>query len=77
MQSGLAPYFVCTMKRLTVRHANERRTTKVALKMDNSPAMIFRHYRELIMPQDAAAWWSIFPEEAANVVPMSVHQTAK
>jgi hypothetical protein len=33
--------------------------------------MIFRHYRELVMAQDAAAWWNIFPEQAANVVPMS------
>ena len=33
------------MNRLTVRHANEGRTTKVTLEMDNSPAIIFRHYR--------------------------------
>lgn len=41
---------------------------KVALEMGNSPAMIFRHYRELVMPQDAAAWWNISPEQAANVI---------
>ena len=49
---------------------------KVALEMGNSPNMIFRHYRELVMPQDATAWWNILPEQAANVVPMSSRQTA-
>ena len=33
---------------------------KVALEMGNTPTMIFRHYRELVMPQDAAAWWNTF-----------------
>ena len=47
---------------------------KVALEMGNSPAMIFRHYREVVTPQEAAAWWDIFPEQAANVVPMGRHQ---
>lgn len=50
---------------------------KVALEMGNSPSMIFRHYRELVMPQDANAWWNICPEQAANVVPMSAHQSGK
>ena len=50
---------------------------KVALEMGNSPSMIFRHYRELVMPQDASAWWNICPEQAANVVPMSAHQSGK
>ena len=44
---------------------------KVALEMGNTPNMIFRHYRELVTPQDAEAWWSISPKRAANVVPMS------
>jgi integrase len=47
---------------------------KVALEMGNSPSMIFRHYREVVTPQEAAAWWNIFPERAANVVPISRHQ---
>jgi len=41
---------------------------KVALEMGNSPAMIFRHYRELVTPQDAAMWWNISPKRVANVV---------
>ncbi len=47
---------------------------KVALEMGNTPQVVFRHYRELVMPQDAAAWWSIVPERAANVVSMRRHQ---
>ncbi len=49
---------------------------KVALEMGNTPAMIFRHYRELVTPQDAAAWFSIAPSQAANVVQMSKHKAA-
>jgi integrase len=47
---------------------------KVALEMGNTPTMIFRHYRELVMPQDASAWWNISPKEATNVVPMRSNQ---
>jgi integrase len=49
---------------------------KVALEMGNTPTMIFRHYRELVLPKDAAAWWDIFPEQAANVVPINAHLSA-
>ena len=58
----------------TYRLAQCQDAAKVALEMGNTPVMIFRHYRELVMPEDAAAWWNIFPEEAANVVPMRAHQ---
>jgi integrase len=34
---------------------------RTALETGNSPAMIFRHYRELVTPQQAAAWFGIFP----------------
>ena len=49
---------------------------KVALEMGNTPAMIFRHYRELVTPQEAATWFSIEPSQAANVVPISKHQAS-
>jgi len=35
---------------------------KVALEMGNSPQMIIKHYRELVSPADAAAWWAIIPK---------------
>jgi integrase len=40
----------------------------LALQMGNSPAMIFRHYRELVKPAEAAKYWEIKPAGAANVV---------
>jgi len=58
----------------TYRLAQCQDAAKVALEMGNTPAMIFRHYRELVTPHDAAAWWSIAPKQAANVVPMRSRQ---
>jgi len=60
----------------TYRLAQCQDAAKVALEMGNTPTMIFRHYRELVLPQDAAAWWSISPQRVANVVPMHSHQVA-
>ena len=60
----------------TYRLAQCQDAAKVALEMGNTPSMIFRHYRELVTPKDAAAWWNISPKQAANVVPMSAHQSA-
>lgn len=34
---------------------------EVALEMGNSPRMIFQHYRELVTPAEAKAYWSIEP----------------
>ena len=41
--------------------------------MGNSPAMIFRHYRELVTGEEAADWFGILPAQGApeNVVRMS------
>ena len=60
----------------TYRLAQCQDAAKVALEMGNTPAMIFRHYRELVTPRDAAAWWSIAPKQAANVMPMRGRQSA-
>jgi len=32
---------------------------KVSLEMGNSPQMVFAHYRELVKPRDAEAYWGI------------------
>jgi integrase len=37
---------------------------KLALEMGNSPATIFRHYRQLVKPQQAERYWSIVPSAA-------------
>ena len=34
---------------------------RTALEAGNSPAMIFRHYRELVTPEQAEAWFGILP----------------
>jgi integrase len=56
------------------RLATLKNVAELALEMGNSPQMIFRHYRELVTPQDAAAWWNISPKHADNVVPIGKHQ---
>ena len=38
----------------------------LALQMGNSPDMIFRHYRELVRPKDAARYWQIKPSASAS-----------
>ena len=37
---------------------------KVALEMGNSPQMLFKHYRELVTPDAATAWFAIMPPKA-------------
>ena len=37
-------------------------TPRVALECGNSPQIIFKHYRELVAPEEAKAWFEIMPE---------------
>jgi integrase len=41
---------------------------KLALEMGNSPATIFRHYRQLVKPKDAERYWKIVPAVAGKKV---------
>ncbi|MEK7677431.1 MAG: site-specific integrase [Verrucomicrobiota bacterium] len=41
---------------------------RVALECGNSPAVVFKHYRELVKPDAAKQWFSIQPEQPANVI---------
>lgn len=43
----------------------------LALQMGNSPNMIFKYYREIVKPREAAAFWSLIPNRAKNVVELS------
>jgi len=59
-----------TEKRNALRHsyisyrvAELQDTAKVALEAGNSPEMIFRHYRELVTPDEARAWFGITPDD--------------
>lgn len=45
------------------QHADAAR---LALEMGNSPAMVFAHYRELVKPKDAVAFWQILPSAEAS-----------
>lgn len=42
-----------------------------ALQMGNSPEMIFEHYRELVRPREAEAFWALRPSAVSNVVQMT------
>jgi integrase len=52
------------------RLAKCKSAAEVALEMGNSPAMVFRHYRELVTPLDAKKWWGLVPKSDQNVIPM-------
>ena len=44
---------------------------QVALEMGNCPAVVLKHYHEIVDASDAAAYWSIAPAKAKNVVSMN------
>jgi hypothetical protein len=39
---------------------------KLALEMGNSPATIFRHYRQLVKPKQAERYWKLAPASASR-----------
>jgi integrase len=43
------------------RLAQCKNAAEVSLEMGNSTQMIFRHYRELVSPEDVAKWWALEP----------------
>jgi integrase len=55
---------------ISYRLAEIQDMNRVALEAGNSPQMIFRHYRELVTPQEAKTWFAIAPDRAPNVVPI-------
>ncbi len=59
----------------TYRLADIQNAAQVALEAGNSPAMLFRHYRELATRKDAEDWFSVTPSSAGaralkNVIPI-------
>lgn len=56
---------------ISYRLADIQNAAQVALEAGNSPQMVFKHYRELVKPSAAKAWFAIAPESPANVVPMA------
>lgn len=57
---------------ISYRLAEIHDTPKVALEAGTSPQMIFRHYRELVQPSDADAWFSIDPVRKKKRVGLGV-----
>lgn len=47
---------------ITYRVAETKDVAAVALEAGNSPAIIFRNYRELVTATDAAAWFALRPQ---------------
>lgn len=44
-----------------------KNAAQVSLEMGNSPAMIFKHYREVVTEQEAKNWFVIDPEKVAQM----------
>ena len=53
---------------ISYRVAAVQDVPKVALEAGHSPAMIFQHYRELVRPADAKAWFSIAPGKDGKII---------
>ena len=51
---------------ITYRVAETNSMSMVALEAGNSPDIIFAHYRELVGPEEAAAWFSTMPTASAD-----------
>ena len=52
---------------ISYRVAEIQDVPKVALEAGNSPQIIFQHYRELVQPKEAKAWFGIEPATARKV----------
>jgi integrase len=61
---------------ISYRLAAIQNVDKVALEAGNSPAMIFRHYRELVTPAQAAAWFSVIPDAPSIGMPTAPLEAA-
>lgn len=56
---------------ISYRLAEIQDAAQVALEAGNSPNVVFRHYRELMKPSQAKAWFAVAPEQADNMVQLS------
>jgi integrase len=55
---------------ISYRVADAQNVNQTALEAGNSPAVIFKHDRELVRPADAKKWFAIEPGAAMNVAAM-------
>jgi hypothetical protein len=58
------------------RLAAIQNAAQVSLELGKSPSVVFKHYRELVKPADAERWFTITPDQAANVVQLPAEAVA-
>lgn len=61
---------------ISYRVADIQNVNQVALECGNSPAIIFKHYRELVRPAEAKKWFGIVPEAEGVVMAMPQAEAA-
>ena len=52
---------------ISYRVADTQNVNQTALECGNSPAVIFKHYRELVRPAEAKKWFGIAPDADGKV----------
>ena len=52
------------------RLAQTGEAARTSLEMGNSPAVVFKHYRELVSKEQAEVYWNIKPETESKIIPM-------
>lgn len=67
----------CRHSYISYRLADIQNAAQVALEAGNSPNVVFKHYRELVKPSAAKAWFSVSPEQADNVVQLAAQVRPK
>jgi integrase len=55
---------------ISYRVAQTQNLPQVSIEAGNSVAMIHRHYRELVRPDEAKTWFAISPQVKENIIPM-------
>jgi len=53
---------------ISYRLADIQNAAQVALEAGNSPQMVFKHYREIVKPETAKAWFAIVPSALTSVI---------
>jgi hypothetical protein len=56
---------------LTAHYALHQNENQTAAQAGTSPAMLFRHYKGLMVRSEAEAWFKVAPRQAApNAIPL-------
>jgi hypothetical protein len=56
---------------VSYRIAQIKDAAQVALECGNSPAMVFKHYRQLVTEGRADNWFSIEPKQSEKLIPFA------